>query len=103
MNKTYVVRNMYIYLLSANTLTIISFYSMWHIMLSDIPQLKKKTLEPFLYNNLTINTIWVCCIYNMSLFHSFKPWPALVLNKTYRCTDNVMTVKSWQNHCLLLF
>ena len=63
-------------------------------MLSDIPQLEKNTLKPFLYNNLTIHDIWVCCIDSMSLSHPFKPWLALVLNKAYRSTENVMTVKS---------
>ena len=62
MNKTVLV---------ANTLPIISFYSMWHMMPSDIPSWNKQTnIKTFLYNNLAIHPIWVCCIDFMSLSHT---------------------------------
>ena len=67
------------------------------------PGWNKPTLKPFWYNNLTIHIIWVCCIDSMSLSHPLKPRSALFLNKKYRCTVNVMTVKIWENHCRMLF
>ena len=76
---------------------------MWHIMLSDIPQFEQTNNKHFLYNNLTIHPIWVCCIDSMSLSHPFKPWLALVLSLKYCNTDNVMTVKIGQTHCRMLF
>ena len=67
---------------------------MWHIMLSDIPQLEKTNSKTYLYNNLTMHLIWVCCIDSMSLSHPFKPWLAQIFNTKYRKTDNVMTAKN---------
>ena len=61
----------------------------YYRILSDIPQFEQNNNE--IYNNLTIHTIWVFCIYSMSLFHLFKPWLALVWRKKHRSTDNVMT------------
>ena len=59
------------YWLLANTLTIMSFYSMWYIMLSDIHQLEQTNNKNVLYNNLTMHPTWVCLIDSMSLSHLF--------------------------------
>ena len=72
---------------------------MWYIMLSAIPQWEQTHSKTFLYNNLTVNLIWVCYKDFMLFSHTLKPCLALVLSQKYRSTDNVMTVKN----CRMLF
>ena len=79
----------------------IPFYSIWHILLSDILHLEQTNYETLLYHN--IHPIRVCCIDSMSLSQPFKPWLALVLSTKYWNTDNMMPGKSWQTHCCTLF
>ena len=82
-----------------------SLYSMCYTMLSHIPQLEQTNIQTFLYNNLTIHPIWICCIYSMSLSHPFKLVSSGFEQKIlkYRQRDDKQKLANSLSYALLTF